>query len=247
MCPLHRSSHPNNHVDELNVNPLYATMGLDGVPRHRIPDNPMPADTALAIIRDELILDGNARQNLATFCTTWMEPQAGQLIADCLAKNMIDKDEYPQTAELERRCINILAHLWHATAPEATGCSTTGSSEAVMLGGMALKWRWRARRRAGDIAGEVVDPAVSPIRQQENTDRAHAADEDAAQWRVVVTADRVQQCAGRPEQIPDNQDERQCHTDGADRPAQEQVGVDKTAAPSRHHAHGRPPFPEDLH
>jgi glutamate decarboxylase len=153
MSPLHQNSNANGHVDDLYVNPLYAsTVGFSSVPRHRIPDNPMPPDTALAVIRDELILDGNARQNLATFCTTWMEPQAGQLIADCLAKNMIDKDEYPQTAELEHRCVNILANLWHAQDPEATGCSTTGSSEAVMLGGMALKWRWRDRRRAAGLS-----------------------------------------------------------------------------------------------
>ncbi len=74
-----------------------------------------------------------------------MEPQAGDLMADCFDKNMIDKDEYPQTAELERRCVNIIANLWHAPGP-ATGCSTTGSSEACMLGGLALLWRWRARR-----------------------------------------------------------------------------------------------------
>src|SRR6267154_4018192 len=153
MSPLHQSARTNGHVDDLWVNPLYATsVGFTGVPRHRMPDNPMSPDTALAVIRDELILDGNARQNLATFCTTWMEPQAGQLIAECLAKNMIDKDEYPQTAELEHRCVNILANLWHAQDPEATGCSTTGSSEAVMLGGMALKWRWRARRKAAGLS-----------------------------------------------------------------------------------------------
>jgi glutamate decarboxylase len=84
-----------------------------------------------------------------------MEPEAEQLMAECFSKNMIDKDEYPQTAELERRCVNILAHLWHAPAASpndrssrgsATGCSTTGSSEACMLGGLALLWRWRARR-----------------------------------------------------------------------------------------------------
>ena len=162
MSPLHRNAHAAHHVDELTVNPLYAsTASFAGVPRHRIPDNPMPPDTALAIIRDELILDGNARQNLATFCTTWMEPQAGQLIADCLAKNMIDKDEYPQTAEIERRCVNILAHLWHAADPEATGCSTTGSSEAVMLGGMTLKWRWRARRRAAGLPADRPNLVMS--------------------------------------------------------------------------------------
>ena len=70
--------------------------------------------TALQIVRDELILDGNARLNLATFVTTWMEPEAELLMAECSAKNMIDKDEYPQTAELERRCVNILSHLWNA-------------------------------------------------------------------------------------------------------------------------------------
>jgi glutamate decarboxylase len=111
----------------------------------------MSADAALQVVRDELILDGNARLNLATFVTTWMEPQAGELMADCFSKNMIDKDEYPQTAELERRCVNIIANLWHAPGP-ATGCSTTGSSEACMLGGLALLWRWRTRRQAAGAA-----------------------------------------------------------------------------------------------
>ena len=109
----------------------------------------MPPDVAYQIIHDELMLDGNARLNLATFVTTWMEPQAEQLMAECFDKNMIDKDEYPQTAELEMRCVNILSRLWNAPdADEATGCSTTGSSEAAMLGGLALKRRWQQRRRA---------------------------------------------------------------------------------------------------
>ena len=95
------------------------------------------------------MLDGNARLNVATFVTTWMEPQAEQLMAECFDKNMIDKDEYPQTAEIESRCVNILSRLWHAPdADEATGCSTTGSSEAAMLGGLALKRRWQQRRAA---------------------------------------------------------------------------------------------------
>ena len=99
------------------------------------------------------MLDGNARLNLATFVTTWMEPAAGKLMAECLGKNMIDKDDYPQTAELERRCVAMLARLWGASqdAP-AVGCSTTGSSEAAMLGGMALKRRWAQRRRAAGLA-----------------------------------------------------------------------------------------------
>jgi glutamate decarboxylase len=121
----------------------------DQVPRLRLPDAPMPAEAAYRLIHQELMLDGNAALNLATFVTTWMEPQADQLMAECADKNMIDKDEYPQTAEVERRCVNILADLWHASDEAGgTGCSTTGSSEACMLGGLALKRRWRARRRA---------------------------------------------------------------------------------------------------
>jgi glutamate decarboxylase len=102
------------------------------------------------------MLDGNARMNLATFVTTWMEPQAEKLMAECFDKNMIDKDEYPQTAELESRCVHILSRLWHAPDPEeATGCSTTGSSEAAMLGGLALKRRWQERRRAEGAPAEA--------------------------------------------------------------------------------------------
>jgi glutamate decarboxylase len=101
------------------------------------------------------MLDGNARLNVATFVTTWMEPQAERLMAECLDKNMIDKDEYPQTAAIETRCVNILADLWHAPeAGTATGCSTTGSSEAAMLGGLALKRRWRARRLADGMSAD---------------------------------------------------------------------------------------------
>lgn len=120
------------------------------LPHNRLLDDPLPPDAALQVVRDELLLDGNAKLNLATFVTTWMEPQARELMADCVAKNMIDKDEYPQTAELERRCVNILADLWHAPDPEAIiGCSTTGSSEACMLAGMALKRRWSKLARPG--------------------------------------------------------------------------------------------------
>ncbi|WP_164520501.1 glutamate decarboxylase [Specibacter cremeus] len=126
--------------------------GAGSIPRHRIPGGVQDADAAARFVRDELMMDGNARQNLATFVTTWMEPQAAALIQDSLDKNIIDKDEYPQSAEIERRCVNILANLWHAPEPaggaNAIGCSTTGSSEAAMLAGMALKWRWRQRREA---------------------------------------------------------------------------------------------------
>jgi len=149
LMPLHTDARQSGEPSEFDINPVYVRLAHEPVPRHALPRHQMLPDTALQVVRDELLLDGNARLNLATFVTTWMEPQARQLMTECLDKNMIDKDEYPQTAELEARCVNILADLWHA--PEcvnATGCSTTGSSEACMLAGMALLWRWRERRRA---------------------------------------------------------------------------------------------------
>ena len=142
--------------NDLAVAPIF-TLESERIPRHRIPDGEMAPDVAYQIIHDELMLDGNARMNLATFVTTWMEPQAERLMAECLDKNMIDKDEYPQTAELEMRCVNTLSRLWNAPdADQATGCSTTGSSEAAMLGGLALKRLWQKRR------GEAGKPADRP-------------------------------------------------------------------------------------
>jgi glutamate decarboxylase len=112
-------------------------------------------ERAYDIITSELLLDGSARLNLATFVTTWMPAFAEKLMAETADKNMIDKDEYPQTANLEARCVNIISHLWSSPESDAaTGCSTTGSSEAVMLGALALKWRWRERMRA---AGKPTD------------------------------------------------------------------------------------------
>ena len=148
--PLHAAT-AHHHSHRHRANPL--AVGDDPAagatlapPVQRLADRPVPADAAYQLIHDELLLDGNARLNLATFVTTWMEPQAARLMAECAEKNMIDKDEYPQTAALEARCVSILSHLWHAPDPsDSIGCSTTGSSEAGMLGGMALKRRWAAR------------------------------------------------------------------------------------------------------
>jgi glutamate decarboxylase len=153
-------SHPKGPArstrQDVEQPPAIAMLEGCRVPRHTIPDGALPPDAAYQIIHDELMIDGNARLNLATFVTTWMEPQAQQLMTECFDKNMIDKDEYPQTAEIETRCVNILANLWHAPDAEtATGCSTTGSSEAAMLGGLALKRRWaRAREAAGEDASK---------------------------------------------------------------------------------------------
>jgi len=140
----------------LAFNPMYTRGGeVNQAPRHELPEGEMDPATAVQFVLDELMLDGNARLNLATFVTTWMEPEARVLMAETFDKNMIDKDEYPRTAELEQRCVSMLSRLWGSPDhDEATGTSTTGSSEAAMLAGMALKWRWRERRRA---AGQPTD------------------------------------------------------------------------------------------
>jgi glutamate decarboxylase len=128
------------------INPLFTDQAFSEVPKHALGDEPMPAPAAAQIVSDELMLDGNARQNLATFVSTWMEPEARELMADTFEKNAIDKDEYPQTAAIEARCVSILADLWRSPdAERAVGTSTLGSSEAAMLAGLALKWRWRGR------------------------------------------------------------------------------------------------------
>src|SRR5271169_5867713 len=149
--PLHTKVDESVQDAELEINPIYFREQTCEIPRYKLPEHGVLPRTALQVVRDELMLDGNARLNLATFVTTWMDPEAELLMAECASKNMIDKDEYPQTAEIERRCVNILARLWHAEGANATGCSTTGSSEACMLGGLALKWRWRQRRRAAGL------------------------------------------------------------------------------------------------
>ena len=145
---------PSEPAVEPAITPLF-TSERDNIPKLRLAEAEMPPDVAYQIIHDELMLDGNARMNLATFVSTWMEPQAEKLMAECLDKNMIDKDEYPQTAALEVHCVEILSRLWHAPeGAHATGCSTTGSSEAAMLGALALKRRWQKRRRD---AGKPAD------------------------------------------------------------------------------------------
>lgn len=140
----------NRHPQDQNiaVNPLYARDGESRVPRFKLAGRGLLPETAYQIVHDELALDGNARLNLATFVGTWMEPEARRLYAEAADKNMIDKDEYPQTAAIEDRCIRIIANLWNAPdAQQALGVSATGSSEACMLGGLVLKRRWQNRRR----------------------------------------------------------------------------------------------------
>jgi glutamate decarboxylase len=135
---------------EKSPDAIYASAELAAsLPKDRFPRAERDPREVYAAVHDELLLDGNARQNLATFCQTWEEPEIHTLMDECIDKNMVDKDEYPQTAEIEARCVRMLADLWHSPAgSDAAGCSTTGSSEAAMLGGLAMKRRWEARRRA---------------------------------------------------------------------------------------------------
>jgi glutamate decarboxylase len=138
------------------LSPLFSRQGEQAVaPRRRMASGPMLPETAYQIVHDEAGLDGNARLNLATFVGTWMEPFADRLYVEAFDKNAIDKDEYPHTAAIEGYCWHMLADLWHAPDPDRSiGTSTTGSSEACMLGGLALKRRWVHARRA---AGKSVD------------------------------------------------------------------------------------------
>jgi glutamate decarboxylase len=134
------------------------------LPKYRMPDREHDPRHAYQLVHDELLLDGNSRQNLATFCQTWVEPEVHRLMNLCIDKNMVDKDEYPRTAELEARCVHMLADLWHAPdAANTMGTSTTGSSEAAMLGGMALLWKWRARRRAAGKPADRPNLVTGPV------------------------------------------------------------------------------------
>ena len=137
-----------------NFQPTEADAALFGnrfvteeVPTREFPETGIPALDALRLVAEDLALEGDPARNLATFVTTWMEPQAQQIIAMNLHRNFIDHAEYPRTAEIEQRCIRMLADLFHAPG-ETTGARTQGSSEAIMLGGLSLKWNWRKRREA---------------------------------------------------------------------------------------------------
>ena len=122
----------------------------------------MAPDTAYQIVHDETMLDGNARLNLATFVSTWMDGNANRLYAETYDKNMIDKDEYPQTAAIEQYCWKMLAGLWHSPDPTGTiGTSTIGSSEACMLGGLAFKRLWQQKRRSEGKSTEKPNLVMS--------------------------------------------------------------------------------------
>jgi len=157
--------HERETVREQLEDSVFAGHSLTApVPKYRFPQDQTQSREAFQLVSDELMLDGNARQNLATFCQTWAEPEVLALMALSVNKNMIDKDEYPQTAEIERRCVHMLADLWRAPkAANTIGASAIGSSEACMLAGMAAKWRWRAKRQAEGKPADKPNMVCGPV------------------------------------------------------------------------------------
>jgi glutamate decarboxylase len=151
--------------DEALLDAVFAATELcNPVPQHKIPEHESRPEDAYQVVKDELLFDGNARQNLATFVQTWEDEQVHKLMDLSINKNMIDKSEYPQTAEIENRCVRMLADLWNAPDPADTiGTSTIGSSEACMLGGMAAKWRWRARMKAMGKPTDKPNMVCGPV------------------------------------------------------------------------------------
>lgn len=151
-------------------NPITPVFGTDEearvAPKCEMPEGMMPGEVAYQIVHDEAMLDGNSRLNLATFVTTWMDDYARKVMTENMDKNMIDKTEYPQTAEIERRCVNILAKLWNSPEkPYCTGTSTVGSSEACMLGGIAALKRWQKRRKAKGLPIDKPNFIISTCMQ----------------------------------------------------------------------------------
>ncbi|MCH2176178.1 MAG: glutamate decarboxylase [Lentisphaeria bacterium] len=158
--PLHSRDKDADYYDD-----VFGSNALGNVaPKYKMPLNESSPRDIYQVVHDELMLDGNARQNLATFCQTWLDEEIHKLMDECIDKNMIDKDEYPQTAEIENRCVHILADLWNSPSAATTlGCSTTGSSEAAMLGGMAMKWRWREKRRKDGKPTDKPNMICGPV------------------------------------------------------------------------------------
>jgi len=149
-----------NQIDD-----VYSSLELsNALPKSKFPSQERNPQNVFAAVRDELMLDGNSRQNLATFCQTWVDEEIRNLMDLSIDKNMIDKDEYPQTAEIEARCVRMIADLWNSPDAENTlGCSTTGSSEAAMLGGLALKWSWRKKRLAQGKSTDKPNLICGPV------------------------------------------------------------------------------------
>jgi glutamate decarboxylase len=173
--------------DDLQISPVFAQrIDEELIPKGRLPESSMPAAVAAGIIRNRLLLDGRAALNLATFCTTSAEPELAQIYADTAEINLMNREEYPASSEIERECINAIAGLWHEDDGRFVGCSTSGSSEAVMLSGLAMLRYWKESGRGSGAPNLVygshvhvcwpkfsnfwdVEPRVIPIEEGRTT------------------------------------------------------------------------------
>ncbi|EMD38622.1 hypothetical protein CERSUDRAFT_123187 [Gelatoporia subvermispora B] len=158
--------HPGRHhvkssTGHQQTHPYGGRYGLTPIPKYHIPSKGTDAESAYQLIHDELTLDGTPALNLASFVHTWMPKQADQLMQENISKNLIDQDEYPMTQVIHTRCVSILASLWHApSANQAIGTATTGSSEAIQLGGLAMKRMWQEKRKAAGKSIHEPGPNV---------------------------------------------------------------------------------------
>ncbi|PHH72450.1 hypothetical protein CDD82_5976 [Ophiocordyceps australis] len=141
-------------MDEFTTSVYGSRFASEDLPRDKMPEHQMPREVAYRMIKDELSLDNNPMLNLASFVTTYMEDEAEKLMTESLSKNFIDYEEYPQTADMQSRCVNMIGDLFHAPGDSAVGTSSVGSSEAIMLAVLAMKRRWRQQRAA---AGKAFD------------------------------------------------------------------------------------------
>jgi glutamate decarboxylase len=148
--------HHVNVDSEDSLSPTYAGRCFShDIPKYRLPAEGVPAEAAYQLVHDELNLDGNPALNLASFVTSWMEPQADRLAAETLAKNLIDQDEYPQTEVVHQRVVSMIGRLFHAPDHQRpTGTATIGSSEAIMLAMLAHKRTWQRRREQAGLASD---------------------------------------------------------------------------------------------
>jgi glutamate decarboxylase len=195
---------------------------VDEVPATDFPDVGMPALDVLRLVSEELMLEGDPQRNLATFVTTWMEPEARRIIAANLHRNFIDHAEYPRTAEIEQRCIRMLADLFNAPG-ETIGARAQGSSEAIMLGALSLKWNWRKRREAAGkstdrpnlvFGGDVhvvwekfcryfdVEPRIVPLREDRYTIGADDVEPHIDENTIGVAAVLGTTFTGQADDIP---------------------------------------------
>ena len=136
------------HISTNTVSTYASRHDLEDLTLTKFNEDGMGAKIAKQLIQDELSVEGVPILNLASFVTTWMEPEANELIMQCLNKNFIDHDEYPQVEKIHERCVHMLADLLNVPASDNyVGTSTIGSSEAIMLAGLAHKFSWRNKQK----------------------------------------------------------------------------------------------------